>query len=231
MTDSEGPDERRRDPDRRHREREQEQAELDLLLSAELDGELEPLEVERLAALRQRHPDHAARLARFQEVDGAMRSLAETPIPAERLAVPLRILEARLARSESARPIEVESRSGSESGSAMRWIKPALWAAAAALVLYLIAAGSQRATAPAQSPLFPPTATELAEEPLPASTFASDDEALVLALDLFEGEAEGQSEALVGEETFGAISDEDFDIVEQLDLLEFLAAREREGRG
>jgi hypothetical protein len=211
---------------------------LDCLLSVALDDELDAAEAEELTQLRAAHPELAAtRAARFSEIGEVLGNLGSAPHSDAHLESGLAALRARLGAAPSAglpeRPrfedvlrdeVSTETKSsgsaapmGSGDELARRRFRASGWgaslglAAAAAIALYFVVPAPEL---PFERPLDPPAQElPLLEDPI----------ALALVFDLAE-------ESLSGD-ALEDISFEDLEIIEQLDLLEYMAAHETEGRG
>ena len=218
---------------------------LDLLLSASIDDELEAGEREELGRALANDPAAADRRARFEAVDEALRTLATSPASESELAAGLVAIRARLADENPRSPYKSSGRQGSgrqdggpQSGSRGRRMRsrvPALaLAAAAAWLIYLVLPGRQLPGEPASDSAVHRDAgvDSRAAETSDAIATAFEEQPLALAdaqtlLTLIFGLDEDSE----GTGTRDALSAEDFEVVEQLELMEFLAAREMEGRG
>jgi len=109
--------------------------ELDALLSAHLDGELDAESQRRVVALLER-PEVAARLAALRGVDAALRSVPDSPVPPSLLA---RVRDAAAAEEAAG------SRARLAPPRRRRWLRTAaLVAAAAALLLWIASLGDRR---------------------------------------------------------------------------------------
>lgn len=175
---------------------------VDALLSALLDGVLSPAEREGLEARLLREPALAARLDQLRDVDDVLRGLASEALSDRDPKAGLD----RLAKRLEAAPAE-----GPRS-----WRGPLALglAAAAAWVLYLGLSSGASA---------PPVVTEpqgAAARPMDPPQL---DEDLVIGL----GDAEDPDVLLLVPE----LVVEDLEIIERLELLEYLAARDGEGHG
>ena len=213
---------------------------LDLLLSASIDDELEAGEREELGRALANDPAAADRRARFEAVDEALRTLATSPASESELAAGLVAIRARLADENPRSPYKSSGRQdgGPQSGSRGRRMRsrvPALaLAAAAAWLIYLVLPGRQLPGEPASDSAVHRDAgvDSHAAETSDAIATAFEEQPLALAdaqtlLTLIFGLDEDSE----GTGTRDALSAEDFEVVEQLELMEFLAAREMEGRG
>ncbi len=210
---------------------------LDRLISASLDGETTPEDRAWLDEQLARDPAARARLEAFGRVDAEVRRLAESAIGEERLASLFASLRSRLEAGSvgSADPPgeRFPDRARGVPARSFRvrpWI-PAL-AAAAAMLLYLLLPGpgvDSRRTTPSietvEVPVDGMTPESVDSDPVPGSNFALD-----LDLDL----EEGLSVVLgYGEDPYAGEEApiDDLEVIEQLDLLDFLASRETAGRG
>ncbi|MFK7895477.1 MAG: hypothetical protein AB8G23_06555 [Myxococcota bacterium] len=217
---------------------------MDALISASLDDALSPEEAAELAALMAGEgmagegvsgEGVASRAQDFEDVDAALRALAEEPLDEARLEASLEAVQERLFESSPDAAVVIAgeavadeigvdagSRASGRSESLFSRIRPAFYggmaAAAAAMLFFAVGSGSD-ALRPGD--LNPGGGLEtLAEE---AALGELTDEALVAALGYGAGPADLSE--------LGLASPEDLEIVEQLELLDFLAAREAEGRG
>jgi hypothetical protein len=209
-------------------ERDEEQAEIrdrqDAMISAGLDGELEREDRERLDELLASSDEYSARARSFQRVDEELRSLVAGSMAGERLATTFASLRARLevARSERAETSALEGVSSTAAERRRRWGLSSAFAAAAALVVYLVLPATKPVT---EEPF------SLAEGAIPVADGTD-------AADAADSAREGLEEDLAlvlgyGDETseINAISNDDLDVIERLELLDFLSAREMEERG
>lgn len=174
---------------------------LDRAISDAMDDALPPAEQ---AALRERiaaEPEVAERVRAFQAVDEAIRDLAE----ADRAA-------AETSAVDAAGLADLQARIGgpARGGRSGRWAPAAALVAAAAAAILLWRAGEET-TAHDPAGSTPVAGTELGEQL---------EEEVSVAL--------GYGEEI---EVLPDVPIEDFEVVDQLELLEFLAQREREGRG
>jgi len=188
---------------------------LDYLLSVDLDGELEPGEREELERLLTDHPEAAERRASFESIDAVVKNLGERPMTGSgigeaqsRLDAGLASIQARIEEASAAPVDELARRRRRTPG----WIPSIGLAAAAAMAVYFVV------------PNGPTIPTETSGVP---STDRSDlvDPPIALAV-VFEVDEDADTIAYID-----SMSPDDFEIIEQLELLEFLAAREGEGRG
>ena len=213
---------------------------LDLLLSASIDDELEAGEREELGRALANDPAAADRRARFEAVDDALRTVAASPASESELAAGLAAIRARLADENPTSPYKSSGRQagGQQSGGRGRrmrsWVPALVLAAAAAWLIYLVLPGRLLPGAPAYETAVRRDAgvDSLAAETSDAIATASEEQLLALAdartlLTLIFGLDEDSE----GTGTRDALSAEDFEVVEQLELMEYLAAREMEGRG
>ena len=204
---------------------------LDALISAAMDGSIEDADriwlEERLAA----DDEAVARARAFDRVDAELRTLAEAPsLSEERLAAGFERLRSRLqGPSVESGGVAAENpefdgpHRGRPGVWRRRWV-PALIAAAAALALYLILPGVERGSESGggDSRVGIP-ADEGIDDTIEFAENIELDEELSLVLGY------GEDPFDLDEATI-----DDLEIIEQLDLLDFLSAREareREGRG
>ena len=179
---------------------------IDAWLSAAMDDELGVEEREALEARIARDESAAARARAFHEVDATLRAIARTPEDSARLEGDYQALRARIAAGDHV---------GDGSGGPGRRMS-VLWrpgrvatfagAAAAALALYVVVLGP---------------------ESIPQ---AGSGEGPGQELARASGDA-GAPEARDAASAISSISSEDFDVIEQLDLLDYLAVRQTEGQG
>ena len=182
---------------------------LDRAISAAMDDELPLDEHDALRARIAADPDVAARVRAFHAVDAGVRRLADADLAnaggVDRHAAGLADLQARLAPPGR--------------GWAHRFAPAAaVFAAAAALVLYLASTGSET-----------PSVTEVA----PLATLEAGD-AFEWGDPIDEQLEEELSVALGYGEEVDILPDvrvEDLEVVDQLELLDFLAEQDWEGRG
>lgn len=198
---------------------------LDALISAAMDDELSAEERAELDGLLADDEANAARAQQLAGVDVALRELAgaasegraegspEAPDreAGERLDIVYERLRAQLASSaeaaESKHPEAPRSPSTPPAGRRVRrssWALPLGLAAAAALVVYLLLPDD------GSEPGDPAGLVEASEEHLDAIDYV-----------IYSEEIEG----------FGPISGEDLEIIEQLELLDYLVARDAEASG
>lgn len=214
---------------------------LDYLLSIELDGELDANERSELDRLLADHPEATQRRQRFAAIDGALRAIGAQPTRAtseDALNAGLASLHERIEASASHAADESEEDDLDElarrRGARSRWLPSIGLAAAAALALYLVVPGSS--IDPFGESTVGPTGTRSAERRGSPSTDTNAKPGdrrerispIALAV-VFELEEDGDGVPF-GE----TVSAEDFEIIEQLELLEFMAtreARETGGRG
>ena len=200
---------------------------LDALLSARMDDDLTPEERVELEALITNDPDYAVRALAFEKVDAQLRSLAEASIDEDRLADAYAGLRARLAIGEldetdpgrtSGQPTSrIDLRSNSLGGPVI----PLLLAIAAAFILYLVV------------PAAPPSHVDEPGDLATASNGAFsdiDEDFADVDLDV----ARGVEDELIlvlgyGDEmsVLQGITRDDLDVIEQLELLDFLSDREQ----
>ena len=215
-------------PDQRHDEEAESWDGHDAMISAGIDGELGPEDREQLDELLSGGGSHSARARSrsFRQVDEELRSLAAAPIADEHLTTLLGTLRTRLEvdRSERAASWARERRSPVEIGrNRRRWGLSSALAAAAAIVVYLVLP----ATEPVGEAKVPPAGTVVAltdridQTPADGTDAAGElEEDLALAL----GYRDETSER-------SAISNDDLDVIERLDLLDFLSTRGLEESG
>lgn len=215
---------------------------LDYLLSVEMDDELEPAEREELDRLLMAHPEAGRRRGRLESVDTLIRTIATQPGvgEVEGSAAETDAMEADLDRRWASLqeslgrpdPMPTVEASGRRRASA-RWA-PALAAAAAAavaafLVLPRVLPGGsflESASVPSRSSLDTEPGTRGGvRQDASAEAWSGVDDPIVLAV-VFELDDEDDSI-----EILDPVSAEDLEIIERLELLEFLAARQTEGRG
>lgn len=206
----------------------------DLLLSAALDDELDADEREELERLLAQDPSLAgraeARRSEFAAADSALRSLSlsgeERDMDAGLLDLRSRLAPPSDALAASAGPSRARGRG---------WLVPL--AAAAALALYFWGTGSDESpllAPPGVSPLAKDGSTDVEGtglEEIPGPGEGADGyEPLALAL-LFEIQEELLEQGLEGTANGQALDVRDLEVIEQLDLMEFLSARNAGGRG
>ncbi len=193
------------------------------IISAGLDDELESEDQERLAARLSEGGEFEARVRSFRRVDDRLQSLGLESISEERLAATFASLRVRLGldASESSADgiLHDEPDANDEQGRGRRRFFFAALAAAAALLLYWVFPTSE------PSPEMPSLLAgvvdpELDDEASVMGVMSAIEEELVLAL----GYGNELSE-------LDAISNEDLDVIERLDLLDFLSGRSRGERG
>ena len=208
MSDERREDERRDDP-------------IDVLLSAGMDDALSADERAELDGLLAQD-GVASRAEAFEEVDAALRSLAEDqadePAAEARIAASLETLRERLDWAEEA-PARPEA-------TKTVWLRPATYlgsglaAAAAAMLFFAVGAGDQTRSPSGDVEERAGLTASLAEG---SGDAGSEDEAIMTAL--------GYAEWAGDLSELGLASPEDLEIVEQLELLDFLVAQAAEGRG
>jgi hypothetical protein len=204
---------------------------LDAFLSARMDDDLTPDEVFELEALIASDSDHAARALAFEKVDAQLRSLAEASIDEDSLATAYAGLRARLKIGGLAERETEESsgppanRGDPRKNSLGRPVIPLLLAIAAAFVLYLVVPTSR---------LWPPLPVDEAGDLAATSNgdfgediaFADPKAGSELALDVEDelilvlGYGNEMSE-------LQGITRDDLDVIERLELLDFLSDREQ----
>jgi anti-sigma factor RsiW len=191
---------------------------LDELLSARMDGRLTNAEHAELETLLADEPLYRERARAFEEVDHHLEALAEESISEERLASTLANLRARLDldsadASTGSRPSRFVA--GGLGKLSERPAIPLLLAAAAAFLFYLIVAqepNTMEAPAEVVADAKDPAGVEEFDFNIMGS--ALEDE-LVLVL----GYGDEMS-------PLRGITSDDMDVIEQLDLLDFLSTRE-----
>ncbi len=206
------------------------------LLSAKLDGELDRADRETLARALSGDEPLAARAREFEAVDASLRALAQAGGLSDRgLREGFEALRSRLNGTESEfgtdvpgalAPVESDpTAAGRESAIARldpgrrdrRVVGPILWAAAAALLLYLLSTLAPSVPGDESEVLTPST---VAEGPVGNEQRAAE-EALAL------GYGEDPTDVTLAP----GVPIDDLEIIEELEILEFLAARASEGRG
>jgi len=208
--------------------RDEGQERIDALISAAMDDELlagDRAELDRLIA---ENPAVSARVRAFHRIDAGLRNAGTEDVTRERLAASFAEVEARLGFAKTS-PSPKDSIWRDRAG-------PLVLAAAAAFALYWWVSGP--ATTPNEIETPPPPALATLEWPAEGADFGAPDE----AADAFEDDLEaGFDEALAvalgyvegpnGTGPVQGIPTMDFEIIDQLELLEYLAARDAEGRG
>ncbi|HEB90105.1 MAG TPA: hypothetical protein ENI85_11080 [Deltaproteobacteria bacterium] len=210
---------------------------LDRLLSADLDGEIDSGDRAWLEERLARDPTARARLEAFARIDTGLRRLAEAPVGQERLAAMLADLHSRLeaetvGASDAAEksPSDVAPVLGAGRFPVRPWASALAVAAAAAIAVLLLLPGSEddsEAPAPSLEMVGIPADAMAPEGP---ASDRNTDAGLELDADL----EEGLSVVLgYGEDPYAGDepSIEDLEVIEQLDLLDFLSSRETAGRG
>ncbi len=193
---------------------------LDSLLSLELDDELTPAEREELAGLLESDSSASRRRARFESIDFSLQSIgAQTVDPAsdQKIDASMASIFARIERDGPAVVDELSRRRRWSPG----WVPSLGLVAAAAMAVYFVVPSS-----------VVPTWLDDSNGP---SLFSSEsslthdigllDDPIALAV-IFELDEESEAVALID-----SVSAADFEIIEQLELFEYLATREEEGRG
>jgi len=193
---------------------------VDALISAAMDDELDQAGREELEGLIAADPAVAARVRAFHQVDSVVRGIGRNELEPERLAAGYASIEERLGIGAGARP--------------PLWRRPAFGlalAAAAVLLLYLSGATESARPGLAEGDAPPNVAVldEIADD-LPNSLPHGDAPLEEESLDAF-AVALGYAEGPDGTSPVPGLPMEDFEIIDQLELLEYLAAREAEGRG
>lgn len=200
---------------------------LDLLLSAERDGVLEVAERAELDALLANDPAAVARRAAFASVDEALVDLGRMPLDDEAIVAGLEALRRRTGRDAStgvAGVVELGERR-------LPWRHPVVpllaGAAAAALMLYFAVAPTDPVDSPAPAPA-PLPQVVMSSDPVETSGVEADAPGLDPDLALALGMALGYGE---GAELVPGVENDDLPVISELDLLDFMAAREEGGRG
>ncbi|HKJ23893.1 MAG TPA: zf-HC2 domain-containing protein [Myxococcota bacterium] len=179
-------------------------------LSAYLDGELDAARAAELRAALERDPRLAARLEALRAVDARLRATPAPPVPGDLRARLQARIDAARARPEPA-PARPTRGRGAAPARRRRWrAAPAVAAAAVAAAIALVMLGRrppddlppQRVAEGAPSPAPDAPAVDLA---------AASDEELEIAMDW-------------------RLVDEDLEMIEELELLEAMLARDR-GQG
>jgi len=206
---------------------------LDYLLSAALDGELDSAEREELDRLLPDHPEASDRSAQLASVDELVQTLSASSILSEGAARPQLSADARLEEGLAAIRTRIERDEGGAASDELAerrrrrlpsWIPPMAMAAAAVAIYLAVPQDSF-------NPLTDDVDTSTNRAPVPAVDISTSeerrfvDDPIALAV-VFEIEEDGDSVNLVD-----GVSPDDFEIIETLELMEFLAARHGEGRG
>jgi anti-sigma factor RsiW len=217
----------------------------DELVSADLDHALSPEERAALADRLARDASLAARAARFRRIDDALRSLAGEPLDDAELETGWARLRSRLALASEARGPGIGAR---------RWPVGVAVAAAAALAVALLLSRSDRGVesptpgdAPTrvattasghralETPGDPPL--EASGDRPPEASAGRPVETLdaPVALDALESELGDELVLAIGYgdelSEVGSIPNEDFEVIERLELLDFLLEQSSEGQG
>jgi anti-sigma factor RsiW len=186
---------------------------LDYLLSAAIDEELDAAEREELDRLLAMRPDASRRRAALESANALVQAVADRPELAaddDRIDRGLADVRARIAASNSTPIDELSERRRTRPS----WFASLPLAAAAALVVYFVL--PEGSIPPGLTPAVAPPAGE--QRPLI-------DDPIALAV-VFELDEDAESIDFID-----TMSAEEFEIIEQLELLEYLAARDGEGRG
>lgn len=199
---------------------------LDYLLSVELDDELEPAEREELDRLLTDHPEAADRRASFESIDAFVKSIGAQPARGagiddaqSRLDTGLASIRARIGEA-NAPPADELARRRRPTPS---WIPSIGLAAAAALAVYFVVPSGP--TIPTGAPDSSLSASQQVADVPSTAGMELVENPIALAV-VFEVDDDSDAMGLID-----SMSPDDFEIIEQLELLEFLAAREGEGRG
>jgi anti-sigma factor RsiW len=196
---------------------------LDYLLSVGLDGELDPAEREELDRLLADHPEAADRRESFETIDAFVKSIGSQPDSGagigdteSRLDAGLASIHARIEGTR-AEPMDEFERRRTPS-----WLPSIGLAAAAAMAVYFVVPSGP--TIPNGSPDSTGSAPSSQHADGSPPTRPVDDP-IALAV-VFEVDEDSDTIGFID-----SMSADDFEIIEQLELLEFLAAHEEEGRG
>ena len=231
---------------------------LDALLSAERDGELEADERAELESLLQDDPAATARRAAFAAVDEALIALGSVPLDDEAIAEGLEAVRTRTvagASTDSPGVVQVDPRRSPWRHPIVRILAGAV---AAALILYFAMAPTDPADGPGSASAPRVAQTSEAADPddadAPMSEARTDggvaastseviasvgtDEVFVLDDSVGTDEVLGLDPELAlalgygeGTDLVPGVEDDDLAVISELDLLDFMAAREEEGRG
>ena len=205
---------------------------LDYLLSVELDGELATAEREELDRLLADHPEAADRRASFESINAVVKNIGEQPAGNAGMGEAESGLDAGLA-SIRARIEEANATPTDELAQRRRpipgWIPSIGLAAAAAMAVYLVVPDGPTIPTGALDPISSDPSSTLSWQRVAdvPSTAGMDlvENPIALAV-VFEVDDDSETIGFID-----SMSPDDFEIIEQLELLEFLAAREGEGRG
>ncbi len=194
---------------------------LDSLLSLELDNGLTPAEHQELAGLLESDSSALRRRARFESIDFSLQGIgAQTVEPAsdQEIDASMASIFARIEHEGPAVANELSRRRRWTPG----WIPSLGLVAAAAMAVYFVVPSS----------VVPTSWLDDSNGPSPFSSESSAtheigllDDPIALAV-IFELDEESEAVALIN-----SVSAADFEIIEQLELFEYLATREEEGRG
>lgn len=198
---------------------------LDYLVSIAIDDELDPAEREELDRLLADHPEAADRRASFESINALVQSIGAQPVNSESgLDAGLDAVRTRIEDANAASGDELSRRRRRISN----WIPSLGLAAAAAMAVYFVipqnlptpngSSGSMGNVVDSES------SRSSSEVPTSEAARRADDP-IALAV-VFELDEDAESAPFID-----SMSADDFEIIEQLELLEFLAARETEGRG
>lgn len=188
---------------------------LDYLLSIALDDELSPderNELDRLLAEMSDTEEAIERRASFAMIGDIVRNIGEQPTNVDTaLDANLESIRARLEKLNSSPEDELAPRRRRSPA----WLPSLGLAAAAALAVYVVL--------PSDSLLLFSPQTDAGVSNADKNRVIADPIALAV---VFEIENDAESVTFMD-----SMTAEDFEVIEQLELLEFLAAREAEGRG
>lgn len=217
-----------RDESGRDPQRSAEQEAFDARVSAAIDGALDPAARAALEREIAADPALAARAQALHDVDAGLRTLAADPIAADRLERNFEALQARLgspAAAVFANTADTANTADAANPALRGWLRRAgvpilTAAAAAAAVLYL---WLPRSADPGATPAPARMAGAASEVEKGGASARPSDEAVAIALGYGEDPATWQLAP--------GVPIDDLEIIEELELLEYLATHETEGRG